>query len=143
MNDTKRMKVSYTLNHLKDDLLHSFLRQLEFPFCDVVEQVLAWQVLKNYKVIFVVLEQVDQLDYVLVLAHLQNLNFAPLLVNFNRLHVGLSYDFDCNLIAIAFVSRKFYNAKLTLPQVFLNVVKVVHVGKPDCVSDCVCPFFLQ
>ena len=127
MNDTKRMEVSYTLNHLKDNLLHSFLMQLEFPFSDVVEQVFARQVLKNYKVIFVVLKQVDQLDYVLVLAHLQNLDFAPLLVNFYRLHVGLSNHFDCYLIAIALVSRKFYHAKLTLPQVFLDVVKVVHV----------------
>ena len=127
MNDAKRMEVSYTLNHLKDNLLHSILRQLEFPFSDVVEQVFAWQVLENYKVIFVVLKQVDQLDYVLVLAHLQNLDFAPLLVNFYRLHVSLSNHFDCNLITIALVSRKFYYAKLTFPQVFLNVVKVVHV----------------
>ena len=127
MNYTKRMEVSYTLNHLKDNLLHSFLRQLEFPFGDVVKQVLAWQILKNYKVIFVVLKQVDQLDYVLVLAHLQNLDFAPLLVNFYRLHISLRNNFDCNLITIALVSRKFYYAKLTFPQVFLNVVKVVHV----------------
>ena len=62
-----------------------------------------------------------------MLAHLQNFDFAPLLVNFDWLHVCLSDDFDRYLVSVSFVRCKFDYTKLTFAQVVLDHVKVMYV----------------
>ncbi len=108
-------------------MLYTLFWQREFAFGDVVKQVFAWQVLENDKVVFVILKQVYQLNYVLVLAHLENLYFSPLLIYLNRFHISFCDHFDRNLGSVALVCREFNNTELSLAQVFLNFVKVMNV----------------
>ena len=44
------------------------------------------------------LKKINQLDYVLMLAHLQHFNLSSLLVDLNGLHVGLGDLLDSNLV---------------------------------------------
>lgn len=92
------MQVVNTLNNLEHDALCAFFRQHVVPLCDVVEEIFACHVLKHDVVALTRLKKINQLDYVLMLAHLQHFNLSPLLVDLNGLHVGLGDLLDGNLV---------------------------------------------
>ena len=112
-------------------MFNTFFWQRKFAFGDVVEQILAWQKFEYDEIVFVVLKQINQLDYVLMLTNLENLYFTSLLINLNRFHICFSDHFDCNLIPVTLVSREFNHTKLAFAQVFFDFIKIVYVGKAD------------
>ena len=127
------MQIPHTLYHLKHNLLHPLFGQLKTTLCDVVKEILARHILKYDVVKVVVLEQINQFDYVLVLAHLQYFDFPSLLVHFDRFHVCLCDCFYRSFSKCFLVSRKFYYSKLTLAQIVLNYVEVMYVTEANCV----------
>ena len=70
---------------------------------DVVEQVLAFHVLEHNIVIVGVLKLVDQAHDVRVLAHLEHVDLATLLVYLDRLHVLLVHRLDGHLLTCLFM----------------------------------------
>jgi hypothetical protein len=143
VDDTQRVQIPYSLYHLEDNVFNTFLWQRKFAFGDVVEQILAWQKFEYDEIVFVVLKQINQLDYVLMLTHLENFYFTSLLINLNRFHICFSDHFDCNLVPVTLVSRELNHTKLAFAQVFFDFIKVVHVGKANYMSNCICPFSLE
>lgn len=121
------MQVSYSLNHLEDYMLYTLFWQRKFAFSDVVEQIFTRQVLQDDEVVLVVLKQIDQLNYILMLTHFKNFYFSSLLVNFDWFHISFRDHLYCNLGPISLVSRKFNHTKLTLAQVIFDFVKVMNI----------------
>ena len=91
----------------------------------------------------VVLKQINELDNVLVLAHLENFYLPSLLVHFYRLHVCLGDDFYSKVSTILLVRCKFNDAELALAQVFVDGIEVINVGETDFLSDGVSPHLLK
>ena len=91
----------------------------------------------------VVLKQINELDNVLVLAHLEHFYLPSLLVHFYRLHVCLGDDFYSKVSTILFVRCKFNDTELTLAQVFVNGIEVINVGETNFLSDGVSPHLLK
>ena len=75
----------------------------------------------------VVFKQINELDDILVLAHLENFYLASLLVHFYRLHVSFGDDFNGKVATVLLVRCKFNDAKLTLAQVFVDGIEVINV----------------
>ena len=50
--------------------------------------------LKDYKVVRLVLKVINKPDYIRVLTHLKNVHFSSRLINFHNLHVSLSSCFE-------------------------------------------------
>ena len=91
----------------------------------------------------VVFKQINELDDILVLAHLENFYLASLLVHFYRLHVSFGDDFYGKVATVLLVRCKFNDAELTLAQVFVDGIEVINVGETNFLSDCVSPHLLK
>ena len=76
-----------------------------------------------------VFEQVDQSDYVVMLAHFEDLDLPALLEHLYRLHVLLLHRLDGNLLLRVLVLGQFDEAKLTLAQLLSQVVVIEQVGE--------------
>ena len=92
MDDTVVVEVLKSQHELVGELLDPLLAEVEISGLEVVEKVGPLHVVEHDVVILAVLEDVNQVDDVWVLAHFQHFNFAPLLENFNMRHV---FFFTC------------------------------------------------
>jgi len=88
------VQVFNSLGQLEGQLPDSGLSQVEFPCLEVVEQVAARHVVQDDVVVVTVLKDINQVDDVGVLTHLQHFNFSPLLKHFNVSHVALFHLLD-------------------------------------------------
>lgn len=88
MHNSEIMQVPYSLHELDAELLHAIFSENKVSLLYIFEQILASHVLNHYVVVIWVFEDVYQLDNVLVLAHLQDLDFFTLLCDLYRFHVG-------------------------------------------------------
>ena len=77
-----------------------FLRQFKIFPLKKIKHVIALHVLHHDVVVLAVLEQIDQLDYVVVLAHFENLNLSSLLSYLNRRHFFLFDSLDGHLMRV-------------------------------------------
>lgn len=127
MHDSKLMQVLDAKADLVGQILCPLLRQLEPAFLDIVEHILALHVLKHNEVGVTVFEEVDQLDDVVVLAHLEYLNLTSLLEDLNRLHVRLFHCLDGGLCVSDLVRGVLDLAELTLAQGFSQFIEVKQV----------------
>ena len=91
----------------------------------------------------VVFKQINELDDILVLAHLENFYLASLLVHFYRLHVSFRDYFYGKVATVLLVRCKFNDAELTLAQVFVDGIEVINVGETNFLSDGVSPHLLK
>ena len=82
---------------------NAIFSQLEFPSLDIIIQIVSSHEIKYYVTIFAVLKQVDEVDDVRVLAHLEYLNLTSLLEYFDVRHVFLFDLFDGGFIACLFM----------------------------------------
>ena len=103
-------------HYLEWKVFPSLLTNAEIASFEVIEHVLASHVIKDQVVVVRVLEQVDELDDVRVLAHFEDLYLASLLVHLNRLHVLLFDDLDGNLDAWLLMVGEHDFPELALPQ---------------------------
>jgi hypothetical protein len=92
--------------------------------------------------LFTGLEQVNQLDNVLVLAHFQHFDLPPLLKNFDWLHVRLVDRLDRHLVAELLVLGQLDHAELTFAEVVLQIVEVSNVELANDLPDCFQPLRL-
>lgn len=81
------------------------------------------------------LEQVNKLYDILVLAHLEDFNFSPLLKDLNWLHICFVDGLDSNLARVSLMLGKLDNTELTLAQVLLQIVVVVDVELTNNLAD--------
>jgi len=135
VHNAKTVQVPHSLHNLEDDGLCAFLRQLVVPLGNVIEEIFALHEFQHNEVVLGALKQVDQLDDVLMLAHLEHLDLSPLLEDLNRLHVGLVDGLNRDLAAFPLVLRQLDHAKLTLAKVVEQVVVVVYVELADDLAD--------
>jgi hypothetical protein len=124
MHDAEAVQVLYSKPDLVTKLLHSGLTEVKLAALGVIERVFARHVLQHDEVVLDVLEDVDKLDDVGVLAHLQNLYFLPLLDDFDRLHVGFQHSLDCHLFVGFLVLGKLNESELTLAERLRELIKV-------------------
>ncbi len=64
-----------------------------------------------------------------MLAHFENLDFSPLLVHFNRLHVCLLHGLDCHLSLGDFVLSQLDHTKLTFAKDFAKLIEVEQIDE--------------
>ena len=115
------------MSNLKSKILDSRLIQLEATLLNVIEEVLAWHVIKYDVVVLGVLKYVYQFDYIFMLAHFENFNLSPLLEDLDWFHVCLLHSLDGDLFARLFVSCKFDESKLTLTNCLFDIIVSVKV----------------
>lgn len=87
-------------------------------------------------------EQVNQLDNVLVLAHLQHFDFSALLENLDRLHIGFGDGLDSDLPAITFMLGKLNHTKLTFTKVRGEIVVLIDVELANDLANGLDPLLL-
>jgi hypothetical protein len=127
VNDAKTVEVINSLHNLEDNSFGTLLRQQELPLGDIIKQIFSSHELEHDEVVFTALEEVNQLNDVLVLTHLEHLDLPSLLEHFDWLHVGLSDRLDCHMVLVLLVLGKFDNTKLTLAQVCGQLIEVIYV----------------
>ena len=88
-------------------------------------------------------EQIHQLHNVEVLAHLKHLDFAPLLVHLDWLHVGLRHCLYGYLLSRLLVSCELDRAELALTQRLRDLVVVVYVVLTDDLLNVLQPLLLM
>ena len=142
MHDAELVEVLHAHRHLVCQVLDPLLWQGEASLLDVVEEVLTLHVFENNEVGLTILEQVDQLDNILVLAHLEDLDLAPLLEDLNRLHVRLLDRLDRGLDAGDLVRGQLDHAELAFAQRFAQLVEVEQVGEAHGLEEHVHPALL-
>ena len=91
---------------------------------DIVKEVLTLHVIKHDKVGLTVLEQIDELDDVVMLTHLEHFDLATLLENLDRLHVCLLDCLDSSLRAINLMVGQFYHAELAFTESLAKLVEI-------------------
>lgn len=119
------MQVLCALSYLKDDFLCTFFRESIVSLSDVVEEVFASHELKDYEVVLTAFEQVQELDDVGMLAHLEHFDLASLLEDLNRLHVSLVDGLDSDLFSGPFVFSQLDHTELTFSKAALEIVKFI------------------
>lgn len=129
MHNAEAVEVLDTQSNLICQVPDTLLWQREASSLDVVEQVLALHVVEYDEVSLAVLEEIEQLDDVAVLAHLQDFNLSALLKDFDWLHVRLLDRLDGSQGSRDLVSRQFDHAELSLAQSLSKFVKVEQVGE--------------
>ena len=142
MHDAELVQVLHAHRHLVRQVLDSLLWQGEAALLDVVEEVLALHVVENDEVGITVLEQVDQLDNITMLAHLEDLDLAPLLEDLNRLHVCFLDCLDRSLVTSDFVCGQLDHAELAFAQRLAQIVEVEQVGEAHGLEKHVHPVLL-
>lgn len=124
MHNTETVKVLNALHQLQDELLYMILLESELPGLQVFKHVLTLHVLHDDLVLVTGLEDVNQLDNVSVLTHLEDFDLATLLGHFDRAHFLLLYGFDSEEVSGRDVSGKADHAELTRAELTLNLVEV-------------------
>ena len=114
MHNTEPVHVLDAKRNLIGDVLRSLLSQGKASGLQVLEQVFALHVIEDDIVSLTVFEQINESDYVVMLAHLEDLNLPTLLEDFNRLHVLLLDRLDGHLLVCHLVGRKLDEAELAL-----------------------------
>ena len=109
---------------------------------NVVEEILALHVFKHDEVRLTVLEEIDESDDVVVLAHFQHFNLSPLLEYLDWLHVGFLDCLDGSLGTSTFVSGHLDEAKLTFTKSLSNIVEIEQVRETHSFEKPTHPFFL-
>ena len=142
MNNAKLVQVLDPHCDLVGQLLHALLRQGEPLLLNVVEEVFALHEVEHNEVCLTVFEQVDQLDDVLVLTHLQNLNLTTLLEDLNWLHVRFFHRLDGDLGIGNLVVCQFDEAKLTLAECLSKLIEVEQVGEAHRLQQHLRPLLL-
>ena len=107
------------------------LGQLEASLLDVIEHILTRHVVKHDVVLVAAIEDVNELDDIGVLAHLEHLDFTTLLEHFDRLHVGLFHSLDCNLLARFQVRTKLHQTELPLTKSVRQLVIFIDIREVD------------
>lgn len=107
--------------------MRSLLRDRKVPAVEVVVHVSALQVFEDDEEVLVVFEVVQQLDEVLVLAHLQRLDLPALQLQFLFGTVGFLDDFGSALLACPFVSDQLDFSHGAFANVAHDVVELVEV----------------
>ena len=128
MHDAELMQVLDSQRDLVCQVLHSLLRQAESSFLDIIEEVLTLHVVQHNEVLITILEEVNELDDVVVLTHLELLNLASLLEDLNWLHVGLLDHLDGHILLCLPMNRQLNQAELALAQVLPDIVEVEYVA---------------
>ena len=124
MDDSKLVHVADAHCDLVCQILNSALRQRKSTLLNVVEQVLALHELEHDKVGLAILKEIDQLDDVVVLTHLEDFDLTTLLKYLNRLHIGLFDSFDGSCSISHLVSGKLHKAKLSFAESFAHLIEV-------------------
>lgn len=104
MHDTKLVQVLNTKCDLVSDVLGTALSQCKSTSLQVLKQVFPLHVVKYNVVHLAILEQIDQLDYIVVLAHLEDFDLPTLLEDLNWLHVLFLYSLDGHLLPCKIMS---------------------------------------
>jgi len=109
---------------LVGQLLDSLLSDLEIAPLQVVEHVLALEVLEHQVGLLVGLEEVDEGGDVGVLADLEHFNLAAQLLQLQRVHLLLLDGLDGHLLLGKLALGQPHKPELPLPQVLLEGVEV-------------------
>jgi hypothetical protein len=99
VHDAETVQVLDCLTNLVGEVNASGLRQLEATFLNVIKHVFAGHVVKHNEVVVAGFEDVNKLDDVRMLAHLQHFDFATLLEHLDRFHIRLLDGLDRHLLA--------------------------------------------
>ena len=142
MDYAKLVEVLDSHGDLVGQVLNSLLWQRKASFLNIVKQVFALHVVEDDEVSFTVLEEIDQLDDIFVLTHLQDFNLTSLLENLNWLHVSLFDGFDGSLGTCDFMRSQLDHAKLTLAQSLSQLIEVKEVGEAHSLEQHVHPTLL-
>ena len=127
MHNSVVVQVLDTEYQLVGQFADSVFTQVEISSLQVVKQIRASHVVKHYVVVFGVLEQINQVDDVGMLAHFENLDFAPLLEDLNVSHVLLFHLLDSDTFVGLLVLCKLDQAELSLAERFVKRVKLEHI----------------
>ena len=109
---------------------------------DIVKEVLTLHVIKHDKVGLTVLEQIDELDDVVMLTHLENFDLTTLLEHLDRLHVSLLDCLDRSLRAINLVGGQLHHAELTFPKSLTQLEEVEQIGESHSFQKHIGPLLL-
>ena len=142
MHDAELVEVLHAHRDLVRQVLDTLLWQGEAALLDVVEEIFALHVVEDNEVGLTILEQVDQLDNITMLAHLKDLDLAPLLEDLDRLHVCLLDSLDSGLNTGDFVRSQLDHAKLTFAQRLAQLVEVEQVGEAHGLEEHIHPALL-
>lgn len=99
MHDAKPVQILDGLADLISQFLAPLLGELEAPPLDVIEHIFARHIVQHDVVLVAAVEDVNELDYVWVLAHLEDFDLTSLLEHLDWFHVGFLHSLDCNLLA--------------------------------------------
>ena len=102
------MQVLYTERHLVSDLTYSFLTKVEAAGLHIVEEISSGHELEHYIIVLIVLKDIDKIDNVWMLAHLQYFDLAPLLEHLYMCHVLFLDLLDSYLSASLLVDSELH-----------------------------------
>ena len=102
------MQVLYTERHLVSDLTDAFLAEVEGAGLHIVEEISSSHELKHYIIIFIVLEDVNEIDNVRMLAHFEYFNLTSLLEHLYMCHILLFHLLDSYFPAGLLVNPQLY-----------------------------------
>ena len=93
------VQVFYSKRQLISEFPDAVLTKIEVADLKVVEEIRSRHVVEHYVVVLTVLEKVDEVYDVGVLAHLENFDLTSLLEHLNVSHILLFYLFNGDLPA--------------------------------------------
>ena len=99
MYDTVIVQILYTERQLVNDLTDSFLIKTVTAALHVIEEISSFHVFENNVVVLTVLKEIDEVDDVGMLAHLEDFNLTSLLEHFYVIHILLFHLFDGYFLA--------------------------------------------
>ena len=124
MHNTIVVKILQAKCQLVGELSDALLAQVEVPLLQVVEKIGPLHKVQHDVVVFAVLEQIDKVDNVGMLAHFEHLDLSSLLENLNIGHILFLNLLNSDLLLGLLVSGQFNQTKLALTQGLGKVVKV-------------------
>ena len=96
MHDAVIVQVFYSERQLISQLSDAVLTEVEVTDLEVVEEIRSGHVVEDDVVVLTVFEEVDEVDDVGMLAHLEHFNLTSLLEHLYVSHVLLFYLFNGN-----------------------------------------------
>ena len=135
MHDAVIVQVFYSERQLISQLSDAVLTEVEVTDLEVVEEIRSGHVVEDDVVVLTVFEEVDEVDDVGMLAHLEHFNLTSLLENLDVSHVLLFHLFNSYFLAGLFVRGKLYQPELTLAQSLVKGVEVENVRVPHRVLE--------
>ena len=127
MDDAIAVKILDSEGQLISELFDAVLTQIEISDLQVIEQIGARHVIEHDVIVLTVLEKIDQVDNVRVLAHLEHFDFTPLLEDLNMGHVLLLDLLDGDLLRRLLVQCELDEAELALSERLVERVVLEHV----------------